>query len=846
MNPWHRNEYILKGVFLGLWTFFALQLPANKADAQIDILWVVGWVCTGLALALLAGMILQFSRGMRPGQNWMAFPLLVVLESPTFIYAGVVAGLLVGVLSGTAGAESWSGPLAEVFGLTFDDIKHNMPAGGWLGYCAAGGALFGFALYRFAESEAGSRRFWLGLVVAVALAYLAGGYINRVPGFESAEARFNLGLYLLLGLPFFYLLTFCGAAEESEAEAMAFAAILGTGLRLLNFTAVVPSIGDAGSILLPVVLYYVYVTRILNPLLVFKHTLRGYAYMNLGRLRLSLQFFRRALEIAPSSPLPTEGFIALHNRLTPGRLDSDPELASHLDFTLCLARAESLLTPPVPPPTADDRAEANRFLNLVAQRAPAYLARVDYLRVVEQTHGKQFDAAAETLSQLLNPDTPGYHRGVRNRILYDAWDMALRVHPRLVERLGWAELNKPGRRMEAIGAVERRLVVEPNDPTAKEYRTLLYDQLAESEFVAALANGTPKDFAYGYVEQLGFALVDAPEPDRRERGMGYMRVAGGGLPERAPGIFFKIAQVYEKAGDALNARQSLESAKGAGFAFGPRNLERDQKQSYFDALRKLADIADQRGDHETAINELRQYLEDGGPAALSTYRRLAELYGKSHDPLNAMLMTETGLTYDSTDADFLKKKDSYYYSVEVERLEKVKDSVKRWFDVNYCVQKAMTALNVKDGSLDLLDWAAHLVKLARVMQPTGNGVRLIEARVLLRQGERDAGLTLLEDIREGDKGSGEEQEAWYTTTKLLGQLYLEELSRPDLALRCYMDYKDYHKSGADTLFQIARCYEAQGDTANAIRFYSGVTAYEGHARIWEAKEALERLGHKGE
>ena len=69
-------------------------------------------------------------------------------------------------------------------------------------------------------------------------------------------------------------------------------------------------------------------------------------------------------------------------------------------------------------------------------------------------------------------------------------------------------------------------------------------------------------------------------------------------------------------------------------------------------------------------------------------------------------------------------------------------------------------------------------------------------------------MALLEDVREGPKGSGDEEEAWYNTTRLLGQLYLEELNRPELALKAYIDYKDYHKSGADTLFQIARCYEA--------------------------------------
>src|SRR5262245_28157395 len=108
MTSWHRNEYILKGVFLGLWVFFALQVPADSRAAWKDIAWVVGWVCAGLGIAFIAGAALQMSRGLRPWHNWAAFPLLVLLESPTFIYAGIMTGLALGVLSGTADAEPWA------------------------------------------------------------------------------------------------------------------------------------------------------------------------------------------------------------------------------------------------------------------------------------------------------------------------------------------------------------------------------------------------------------------------------------------------------------------------------------------------------------------------------------------------------------------------------------------------------------------------------------------------------------------------------------------------------------------------------------------------------------------
>lgn len=888
MTSWHWYEYILKGLFLGLWVFFALQIPADGTAARVDIAWVVGWVAAGLLVGLLGGSVLQMTRGVRPWHNWLAFPLLVLLESPTFVYGGILGGLTLAVLSGAPGAEPWAGPLAGVFGLSFDDIRHltsrTLPEddprkgrlpGDWLGYCVVGGALLGYALYRFRQITDAWRRFAAGLAIAAVAVYLIGRFVSseataHLPSLSDPAARFNLGLYILLGLPFFYLLTFCGEAEESEAEIMALCAALGASLHLMDLPGSIPRVGAAVTLLLPVTVYFIYATWVMPGLRVFKHVLRGYAYLNLGRLRLALAFFRRALELDPASPLARQGLTTLHYALTPTRLDHDPELLAELDFSLCLDRAAALLMPEVPPPRPEDRAEAERFLNLVAQRAPAYLARVDYLRTISLLHAKDYDGAAATLARLLNPETPGYDPEVRRQVLFDAWDLALRLHPKLVERLGFAELNRPGRRMEAIAAVERQLRADPNHPVAREYRTLLYAQLSEGEFMAAAAHGLPQDFSYEYVEQLGLALVDDPDPQRRERGMGYLRIAARGLPARAPGLYAKLAAVCEAHGDADAARKALESVKRAGQAVGPRQLAADQRACYLEALRQLAARAEARGDelaaaaaearsrgdeagatarqaeahqhYEAAIADLRQYLEDGGSAALDTYRRLAGLYAKTHDALNALLMTETGLTYDSTDADLLAKRDSYYYSVEPQRLEKVKDQIARWFDVGYCVRKATALLNAKTDDPDILDWADHLTRLAQVMKPDSHAVRLARARVLLRRGDRQAGVQILEDLREADKGSGDEQDAWYAATKLLGQLYLEEFGRPDLALKCFLDYRDYHKSGADTLYQIARCYEALGDPVRAAGYYNQVTGYEGHPLYWDAKDALRRLG----
>jgi tetratricopeptide (TPR) repeat protein len=843
-SSWHRNEYILKGLFLGLWAYLALQVPADAHRAWGDIAWILGWVGAGLVFGLIGGTALQMSRGLRPQQNWLAFPLLVVLESPTFIYTGTILGLLFAVVSGREFCEPWSGPLASVFGLSFDEIRHRPPASAWLSYCVAGGCVLGFGLYRMRQVEERLWRFWTGLALAAFMVYLALDYTAKIPTLDEPAERYFPGVFLLFSLPFFYLLMFSGAAEETEVDVMAFCATLGVGLAFMGFAASFPGIGRVATYLIPLVFYFVYDNQVMPSLRVFKHVIRAYSYMNLGRLRLAIQFFRQALELDPNSPRARQGMLVLHNNLSLVKIESDPTLVNLLDFTICLDRAAALL---MTPPTPELHKQADRFLDLVEQKCPVYKARVEYLRVLSLLHARQFDAAAETLSRLLNPETPGYHADVRKQVLFDAWDLALRAHPRLVERLGWPELNKPGRRMEAIAAIEHRLGVAASDPAALEFKTVIYSQLNESEFIAAIGpdGKLPKEFSFEYVEQLGLALVDDANPAQSERGMDFLRIAGRGLPDRGPGIYVKLAQVYEKHGDLENMRKSLGTVKQVALAVGPRQLAKDQRQNYLDALRRLAALAEQSGDYETAINDLRQYQTDGGTAVLETYRKLAELYGKQHDAMNALLMTETGLTYESTDADLLRKKDSYYYSVEPERLEKVKDRVVKWFDVSYCVRKAMSVLNAKDNNLELLDWAAHLTRLAMVMKPESNGVRLIQSRVLLRRGERDAGLQLLEDIHHGkEKGSGEEEEAWYTATKLLGQLYLDELAKPEMALSCFQAYKDYHKSGADTLYQIARCYEVMGDPGNAMRFYAAVTGYDGHPLYWDAKDAIRRL--KGE
>ena len=830
-------EYVRKGLFLGLWVFIGLQLPQSQYQGEV-IGWMLGCMGLGLAVGLVLGIVQMMGRGIKPWNNWAAFPLLVLLESPFLISTGLLLGLAAGVVSGMDFAKPAVDAIGGSLGITWEMLQYREPVRSWAIYCMAGGVILGVGLFRMRQIEDPMWRLILGFVVGVLTVYAVSEYANKIPGLDNNDERSNLGLYILAGLPFFYLLTFVAEAEESEVEIMAICAGLGIAMTLMGVATVAPSFQTVGF-LLPVTIYVVYAIRILPGLRIFKHTLRGFTYLNLGRLRDALYFFRRALNLDPKNELANQGMKALHQNLTLARIQADPELTQALDFTMCLDRAGGLLLGRTP--SAADRDEAERFLEMVEQHKPALQARIDYLRSISLTHAKQFDEASGTLRKLLDPETPSYHPGVRQAVLFPAWELALRLHPEIVTRLGWGELDKPGRRIEAIAAVERTIAANPRDETAVELKRVLYSQLREGEFVTASATATPEWFNYDYVEQLGLALIDDKDVNQRERGMAYLRIAGRGLPGRGPSIFRKLAEAAEAVGDTEAMRGYLEQVKRSGLAVQTSQLAADQRDIFLTSLQRLATASEERGDFEGAIGDLRLYLESGGKQELATYRRLADLYGHNKDALNGLLMVETGLTYSSSDADFLKKKDTFYYSVTPEQIAAKKDRIERWFDTSYCVKKAMGVLNMKDDDPELLEWATHLAMLAKVMKPESAAVRLVEARCRLRRGERETALQMLEDLREGKKGSGDDEDAWYTATKLLGDMYLDELNRPELALACFKDYKEYGRSGADTLFKIARCYRALGDRVEAKRFYEAVIVYEQHPLRWEAESALREL-----
>lgn len=812
------REYLLKGLFLSLWAYLAIQLPWQTPDWNRfgNVVLITG---IGLVLGLFVGAFFQFQRGYRPWASPLGFLLTVLLESPFWIYLGVIGGLGVGIV--------------------LDHTQHGSdPAKNWLAYFVAGGLVLGYGFYQLRQVKEWIWRLGIAAGIGAALVYLALSYISYLPGIEDPDARRTFGIIILVGLPFFYLLSFCGETEESEVEIAALCAAMGIGLDQLGLSSTSQATGGKLVLIAPVIVYFLYATRILPGLRVFKHTLRGYSALRQGQPVQAAIAFRKALRLNPANTMASEGMWALHQHIDLSKLPADAELFKHLDYEFCLDRAAAFLLGETPP-TAEERAKAFTMLDLVSAQQPRLQARTDYLRVIGLTHAKDYDGASATLRRLLDP-TAEYDQRVRHQVLFNAWDLALRLHPELQKRVGNVEIDQPRRRMEAIAVIERRLASGSGDALASQYKEMLYAGLTEEQFLSSAERGLPERFNYDYVEQLGLALIDDVQPERRDRGMAFLRIAGRGLPQRGPSIFMKLAKIAQELGRVDEARGYYEQVKRTGHEVGAKQLDAEQQKHYFEALQILAADAEARGDFTSAVADLRLYMESG-KHEMETFRKMADLYEQAKDPMNALLMVETALVYNSKDADLLARKDRYYYSVDPARVEAVKDKVERFFDVEYCLKKAKQVLDSREVDVESLDWASHLIHLSRILQPQRNAVNYAWARILLRKGERDEALRVLEDLREAKRGSGDEEDAWFGATRTLAELYFNEFNKPELAVHCYLDYRDYTKSGADTLFQIARCYEAMGELGKAKSFYETVTAYDQHPRYYDANEALRRL-----
>lgn len=810
---WAKSEYILKGVFLGLLVFVSLQKGLDWAGTGRIAIWMAG----GLGAALVLATIRQISTLGGAIRNPVGFLLFLLLENPFLIYAGIVFGL------GAAAVEYRVG-LIRLLG---EDALP--PEAQILGYCAFGGAIFGYAL--------GELRMVANPLYRLAGAALACAAVGTALyfGLESADflgdtlERQQLGAHLLLGIPFFYLLVFCGMAEESEVEIAALCATLGLGLWLLQFPKNMPALG----FLLPVGLYCIYTIRVLKPLQVFKHALRGYGHANVGRIKDALSAYNRALELNPRHQMSRHGLVGVHRGLRLEKLN--PETRKLLSPNLCVNEAAEVLLAGTP--SASQLKEANDLLAFVEGQWPQMKATTDYYRVVSDTHARNLDEATSRLANLLDPGAWKPGDRFREKILFDAWQLALRTHPELKRRVADTQIVEPGRRVEALRAVERQLKITPNDEIVLGLRAELFEDLTDAEYAQAAADGPPTDFPFAYAEAQGLAMIERAETF--DRGSLLLRIAAHGQSERAPGLFQKVAEAAEKYGRVADAQQARRRARDYGLAAGPANLPADQKAIYFAVVKKLGDEAATAKDWKEAIQSYLAYSHSEA-SGKETLRTLAQMYENDGQVMLALKTLEDALTRGS-DADLVARKDKYYYSVEPAELQKRAEEVRSYFDVKYCIKKAKQLLDSNSPELDVLDWASHLGKLALVMEPKNLVANVQMARCHIRRGEREAGLSLLEDVREMKPSGSDEREAREWTIRQLGVIYLDEHNRPDLAVECLKEFMLSEKSGARTLYDLGRAFEMLKDTTRALNYYQQAAAFEDNPVRWDAEEAIRRL-----
>src|SRR5579884_82291 len=473
---WLFCEYLCKGIFLVLLLFVALQ--ASWLRTGIAGSFALGGLF--LALAVAGGQKLR--EGYRVRGRWFAFLLFLVLESALLVYAGVVLGLAVGAY--------WIAPTEQMHTL--------LPA------AVGGGAVLGglFLALKFVQQ----RYVRLGICLVLAGAAVAGvvwWHEYHREWLADAALRQAFGSTLLLGIPLFYLLTFGGVAEESEVETGALAALLSVGMWMvlkdqLQWRPL--------ALTLPILLYVFYCTRVLPGTRVLKHAMRGLGHARAGRYRPALLAFRRALQIDPQNALARESLWGVHRAMDPAQIAQDPQTLALVDFDLCLERVRSLLLEAGPTPQHLE--EARHLLDLIQSQRPDMQPAVYYWRAVARLHAHDYEQAATDLEILLDPTPFAADDPQRAAVLFQAWQLALLLHPEMNRRVGTKQLAVPGRRMEAIAAVERVLATEPENAAAWDLKRLLYSGLTEAEYDVVAGARAATDFDHAYVQQLGLALLE--------------------------------------------------------------------------------------------------------------------------------------------------------------------------------------------------------------------------------------------------------------------------------------------------------------------------------------------------
>lgn len=808
----HVLEYFLKGIFLGLAIYGALQSGNSENPSITTFLTLNGIAWGGLLLAFIAGVFSQRAQFKVGLKNPAAFILFLVLENSSKIFDGILLGTALGVF---VAVPSDSKLLISCVGL--------------------GGAL-GLSFFSVRKVKAPNIR--LGIIFAVATTFCAAiaYFLTATPWNENPIVLPHpqlFSLQLIAFLPLFYILTFCGLAEESEIEIGAFSSLLGLALGILTMEHVpLRTLG----FLAPIALFFVYTMRILPALRILKHVFRGMSFAKLGQQKNALMAFKRALQLDPQNNLARNNYWKLHADLDPIKLETDPETMALVDCDLCLDRVESLLVSGKP--SDEKAAEALRLLSLVDKLKPSLDVGTRYWRAVLALHDKNIVGAGVLLLKNLNINYVSEDQ-LAGKHLYASWSLALAGHPEMKAKVGFPLLTDPVIKMNAIAVVERHLAHEKDDQTAWGIKRFLYSDMTSSIFFQNPPRSLA-DFDFMFVKDLGLALLE--QKKELARGADYLDIAASGLPQHAPFLMVQVGKAFAQQGQDAEAESYFEKAVIMGRKTGHKNLQDQDRFAYFAALKFLADSYLHRKDTDKAI-EYYHLFAQFERSGVETLRTLATLHEEKGEALSALRAVEQALIYQADDKDLIARKDRYLYSITIDELTANKEILAKGFDVDYCMKRAKGILDSRLDGPDWIDVARHLASLALVFTPESIQARTLYARALLRHGDRTEAKEILEKVREPKPesfSSSDDEDSWYGSCQLLGDIHME-LDEFEKAVACFQDFKKSPKSGARTWLKLGIALEKLNDTKKAIACYEQATAYEGNPFAREAQEALYRL-----